>query len=370
MSDSTEKQKPAPAAAPEPAATAEPAAEQTAPPPPSEAAQQPPEHPNEPTAEREPEVGEVHLMYKIEGQPNEVPVFELARTLEAMGNIIQEGDQVLNADKHQVVVRVKPFQEGSFLMDFVLSVQNNPLVLFFISQPEAIERIKKVLEYLGLIKKGKEAIATVLEVIDFLENGKPKRVEPAGPDKFNYYNQQDQVMPVTQPIHNLVNNGTIQQFIFPAVGAPLERDRVEAIKTFLKNDEANTAVQIPKAEAPALKAYSEPEPEPPKEEVLENTTTEFLNPKAGTYGDIEGTWIFTKAGTKKNPFRARITHEKFLAKYGRGSIRFYHDDVLKAKVKSEQRLKNGRSTTTYEIIEVLDYTKAPVQRTGRNGRNR
>jgi len=53
-------------------------------------------------------------------------------------------------------------------------------------------------------------------------------------------------MPVTQPIHNLVNNGTIQQFIFPAVGAPLEREPVEAIKTFLKNDEERTAVQIPR----------------------------------------------------------------------------------------------------------------------------
>jgi len=114
-----------------------------------------PESPGAPATDREPEVGEVHLMYKIEGQPNEVPVFELARTLEAMGNIIQESDQVLNPDRHQVVVRVKPFQEGSFLMDLVLSVQNNPLVLFFITQPEAIERIKKVLEYVGSSRRVK-----------------------------------------------------------------------------------------------------------------------------------------------------------------------------------------------------------------------
>jgi len=92
-----------------------------------------------------------------------------------------------------------------------------------------------------------------------------------------------------------------------------------------------------------LKAYSEPETEPPKEEVIENFTTELLNPKAGTYGETEGTWIFTKAGTKKNPFRAKIVDDKFLAKFGRGSVRFYHDDVLKVKLRSEQRLKNDKA---------------------------
>lgn len=328
-----------------------------------------PEQAHEVHAEqRHPEVGEVHLSYQIEGPQDVVPVFELSRTLEGLGNIIQEGDHVLHADRHALVVRVKPFQEGSFVMDLVLSVQNNPAVLFFLTQPEAIERIKKVLEYLGLIKKGTEAIKTVLEVIDFLKNGKPKKVEPAGPDTFNYYNQQDQVMPVTQPIHNLVNNGTIQQFIFPALGAPLEREKVEAVKTFLKGEEQQTTVRIPKQEAPALKAYSEPEPEPEKEQVLENYTTELVNPKAGTYGETEGTWIFTRAGSKKNPFRATITDDKFLGKFGRGSVRFYHDDVLKVKLRSEQRLKNGKGSTKYEIVEVLDYNKAPVQRPRRDSR--
>src|SRR5260370_729880 len=80
------------------------------------------------------EVGEVHLLYEIEGQPNEVPVFELSRTLEALGNVIQEGDQIINADRHELIVKVKPFQQGSFVMDLVLSIQNNPTVLFFLTQ--------------------------------------------------------------------------------------------------------------------------------------------------------------------------------------------------------------------------------------------
>jgi hypothetical protein len=170
---------------------------------------------------------------------------------------------------------------------------------------------------LGLIKSGGEMLASLLELLEFLKNGKPAKVEHYGRDRFNYYNQAGQVMPVNQPVHSLVNNGTIQQFFFPAMGAPLQREAVEAVKTFLVGQEQQTAVRVPKAELPAIKAYSEPDPAPPKEEVLENITTDFLNPKAGTYGDTEGTWTFTKAGTTKNPFRARITDEKFLARFGR-----------------------------------------------------
>jgi hypothetical protein len=321
----------------------------------------PPDSPPE-RSPRVDEVGDVHLVYQIEGRPNDVPLFELARTLEALGNIIQEGDQIVYHDQHEVMVRVKPFQEGSFVMDLVLSVINNPAVLFFLNQPEAIERIKKVLEYLGLIKKGKEILVNLIELLEFLKNGKPAKVEPVGPDLFNYYNQEGQVMPVNQPIHSLVNNGTIQQFIFPAVAAPLQRQNVEAIKTFLAGEEQQTAMRLPKGDLPAIKAYSEPEPEQPKEEIVENITTEFLNPKAGTYGDTEGTWTFTRAGVNKNPFRARIIDENFLRRFGRGAIRFYHDDVLKVKLKTEHRMMNGKGKTSHEIIEVLDYQAAPVKR--------
>ena len=65
-------------------------------------------------------------------------------------------------------------------------------------------------------------------------------------------------------------------------------------------------------------------------------------------------------------FPARITDEKFLAKFQRGSVRFFHNDLLKVKLKQEQTLKGGKVKTKYEIVDVLDYTKAPIKRT-KNG---
>ncbi len=61
-------------------------------------------------------------------------------------------------------------------------------------------------------------------------------------------------------------------------------------------------------------------------------------------------------------FHARIAGESFLASLGRGAIRFYHDDLLKVKLKTTQHLRDGKGKISREIIEVLEYTKARVQR--------
>ena len=63
-------------------------------------------------------------------------------------------------------------------------------------------------------------------------------------------------------------------------------------------------------------------------------------------------------GSKTNPIRATITDQKFLAKFERGIIRFYHDDVLKVKLKQTQTVKGSRGKVTYEVVEVLEYRKA------------
>jgi hypothetical protein len=129
------------------------------------------------TLERTEQAGEVHLIYKIEGRRNEVPLFDLARTLQSVGTVIQEANRIAGAAPHDVVVNVRPFEEGSFFMDLMLSVQNNPAVIFFLTNPEACHQIKKLLEYIGLIKKGKEVIQTVRDVVDFLQGKKPEKVE-------------------------------------------------------------------------------------------------------------------------------------------------------------------------------------------------
>jgi len=114
--------------------------------------------------------------------------------------------------------------------------------------------------------------------------------------------------------------------------------------------------------------YTMPEIEQPAEELVENTTTEFLHPKAGTYGETTGTWTFRKAGTKRT-LKAKISDKDFLSKFERGTIRFYQGDLLKVELAERQKVRGTKATVENEIIAVLEYRKAPPT-AATNGRTR
>ncbi len=116
-------------------------------------------------------------------------------------------------------------------------------------------------------------------------------------------------------------------------------------------------METTKEAASALRAYTLKQIEEPKEEVVENVTTEFLHPKAGTYGETSGSWTFSKAGAKST-LKAKIADEGFLDKFERGVIRFYQGDMLKVKLREVQRVRGTKAVIENEIIEVLEYRKS------------
>jgi hypothetical protein len=110
--------------------------------------------------------GDVHLIYKIQGKPNEVDVFELGRVLDSIGNVISETNRLIKKpDTGDLAIKVKPFQTGSFVMDFVMHVQQNPEYLFLASQVETAKQVKEALECLGVIKKVKDQGASLIDLL-------------------------------------------------------------------------------------------------------------------------------------------------------------------------------------------------------------
>ena len=55
------------------------------------------------------ENNQVNLVYKIEGTPDEIPIFELAHTLQALGAVIQETSRVIGTSQSEVAIAVRPF---------------------------------------------------------------------------------------------------------------------------------------------------------------------------------------------------------------------------------------------------------------------
>jgi len=300
---------------------------------------------------------EIDLIYKIEGRPSEVDIFELAKVLDSFGNVLRESYRVAFHEQGELTASVKPFEQGSFLMEIALVIQQNPAYLFAAAHPELVEQAKRVLENLGFIKKAKESGASLLELISRLRGEKASSVEQKGPDHYEYHANDGAVIPVDSTVHSLYNNSVINNYTFNIV-APAERETVEEILTYLKGDREASEIKIGKETAKAVRAFSNPANLEIKSQTLEDTTTKILHPKSGNYGQTKGIWTFTIAGAK-GVIKAKISDKKFLAKYSSGSIRFFQGDVLKVRLKERQIVQATDTKLEYEITEVLEYL--PVQ---------
>lgn len=164
------------------------------------------------------------------------------------------------------------------------------------------------------------------------------------------------MLPVSAPVNTLYNSGVVNNFIFN-IAAPAERADVTAIRTYLRDAELLTCVQITKDDANAIKAYSEPGLVEGKVELLENTNIYMLHPKSGNYGETTGQWTFRIAGTSRT-LKAKITDPAFLANYTSGTIRFYAQGRIKAQVHEKQVIEGDKIKMHNEILEVIEYRPA------------
>ncbi len=297
----------------------------------------------------------IDLIYKVLGKPSDVDVFELARVLDSFGNVAREAYHVVSKDEGELVVKVKPFERGSFIMDVGLYVKNNPGVLFLMAHADLMKYAKDTLEAIGFIKDAKDKTASLIELLRRLKNGKPEKVEKKGPDQYEYHSGDNSVIPVNSTVHTLYNNPVIQNMTVN-IYAPAERESVDGILTYLKGAGVETSVKVQKDDVKAIRAYSNPDLQLKPPEVLEDTTIKMLSPKSGSYGQTTGTWSFTITGTKRI-VKAKIIDENFLRQYSNGIIRFYQGDRLKVKLHEKQIIAD-KAKMEYEIVEVLEYVPA------------
>jgi hypothetical protein len=312
-----------------------------------------------------PEPGEkIDLLYKIEGQPNELNIFELAKVLESFGTMVKESYQLIHPKAGDLDVRVKPFEQGSFVINFPMEVKEAAAVgmLFFAQhQTELIALAKDTLQTLGFVQKVGKKITSLLDLIRKLKDGKPKKVEKKG-DEYEYTASDNSVILVDAKVHNLFNNRTINNVTVNVFG-PADNPAVDRIVTMLRN-EPETAQITDKEDMKTIHAYSGPALAPPDAEVNEDTIVRVLRPKSGNYGQVKGTWQFYIEG-QKGAIKAKISDTDFLLRYSNGEVRFHQSDRLKVKLHERQIIEGEKVKMEYEILEVIDYTPSqPMQKAG------
>jgi len=300
----------------------------------------------------------INFVYKLEGDIGEVDVFNLAPTLLALGELIQESNRLLNPNGQEISVNVKPFSEGSFIVDLSMYPLSHYQQLLDFFTPHSLEELKTLLEIIGLIAGGTAATTVgAVKAIKFLR-GKPKAIEELKPGEYRYTSQDDRSITVNGSVKTLLSNSSITNNIYK-IYTPLNvQARIDDVKTYLKESE-DTAVTVERSEIPSFREYAEPAPALPEpaETTRENTQVGvFLNPKRGAFGNDPKDWSFWRGDGEV--LTATIKDQRFLAQIESGEIRPNHSDLLTVTLLEKQKVRGTAvQKPTYEILEVTQYTK-------------
>lgn len=301
----------------------------------------------------------INFVYKLDGDVEQVDVFQLAPTLLALGELIQDSNRELNPNGREIAVNVKPFRPGSFVVDLVVFAQSNLQQLFDALNSHSAEQVKNLLEWVGLIT-GTGGLVGVVQVIRWLK-GKPQTIEEVGRGEVRYTNADGATLTVGKNVHQLFSNSRITHNVYNVYGAPMEKQpAITDVKTYLEGNE-NSQVSVPRSEISALKEWADtPSLSAPEDKtndkVLEGI---YLNPKRGAFGGDPKDWSFFR-GDKI--ITATIKDKEFLSRYANGEIRLNQTDLLTVTLLDRQRLAGTRvQKPIYEILKVTGYIKGEGQ---------
>lgn len=303
----------------------------------------------------------LNFVYQLEGDVKEVDVFKLAPTLLALGELIQQSNRELYPDGPEVAVNVKPFREGSFIVDLTLFPDSQFQQLLDLFAPHSLEQLKTLLETIGLITGGALTVVGAVKALKFL-GGKPKTVDEVKPGEFRLTTVDDRSITIDRSTHLLLQNASITNNVFKVYGDPLEaQPNIDDVKTYLKGDE-DSAVKVERSEVAGLREFVNPSllPGDVKETVQESVQKGvFLNPKRGAFGDDPKDWSFFRG---EDVITATIKDKEFLARYANGDVRLNQADLLTVDLLVRQKVKGTQvQKPIYEIIKVTHYEKGLTQ---------
>ena len=299
----------------------------------------------------------MNLVYELYGEVGEgIDVFDLAPLLLSIGEILQEGNKTLFPRGKELSVNIKPFREGSFIIDVALLHKDllQAALDFVLNPSNDVENIKALLKALGII--GGEGIG-LFQLVKFLKGKLPSLMELKD-GKFILFNYERTQITIDESVHKLYTNPIIGKEI-NRVGQIIEKDNIREVESYIKGEEQKT--KMVKEDAKYFKEYI-PGNSIEKEQIVENESVIVLNPKRGSYEGESNAWSFRKGGSRDEVINATIKDADFLTKIKEGKIRPAHTDLLKVRILAKQKIVGTEVVSvTYDILKIEEYTKSPEQ---------
>lgn len=299
-----------------------------------------------------------NFLYTLQGQfPEGIDVKELSPILLSLGELIQESNSILNPSGRELSVKVRPFEEGSFIVDIFVFAQNNYQQIIDAINQDGVRDVKELLEWLGIITGSG---ISLFKLMQFLK-GKPSRTERKEKNKIEVFNGEGNSIITDTKVYALFSSPTIQQNVYNITYKPSILPNVEAITTSLKgvSESENT---ITKDDAQSFEAYSIPIEIDEAETINESTVSYILKPKQGSYEGSRGPYSFRIPGSNDTLSKVTILDEDFSRKLELGEIRLHKTDTIKALVHVVQKKIHDRFTPPqYEILKIENYQQLRIR---------
>lgn len=288
------------------------------------------------------------IIYKLDNidADDGVDIFEIAPILMSFGELIKSSSDTLGFEQ-KIDVKVKPFKEGSWITEFIIH-QETIRNLFNLAKDPNAQAVGLILAMLGL--SAKDGIKGVVGVVRFTK-GKVNNFKKKDEETVTYINDAGEELEVTMPEHRLVQSPLVQINFYNGVIAPLEKFPTAGSVTINVD---NKPVTLDENDKKDFEEYARTEL---LEEVEENITSLdniFIKPKRGSYSGEEKAYSFYFGESILYP--TTIEDEDFLDMLKSGSIRLFHEDVLKVNLEIRQKKDvTNKLVNHYSIKKLLEY---------------
>lgn len=295
-----------------------------------------------------------NVLYDGEALANsEMDVKDLAPALLALGSLLEEANSIINGDKAKVTVNVKAsFKTGCFgiELDTVVSLYNQAQSLFSeIKIANAEELLTWIGLYVGAPLTACEGFRGLLGLIKWVKNRRISKIEILNDGVCRVFIDKDR-LDVEKEVIQLYQNRKVRE-IFQKILSPLEREGInEFAVTDIKQTGRFTTITKEEIEYFVI---------PPTEDVpLADELIEMNLQLVNVSFQDDNKWKFSDGNAN---FFAAILDDDFLNRVSLSEVSFSKGDILRAKVRKYQYMKNESMKTDYEIVKVIDHKRSSSQ---------
>lgn len=254
----------------------------------------------------------------------------------------------------ELQVNVKPFQQGSFITEFVLTY-SQPVISFFTS-PEGAT-LTSLLTALGFIGINGSSVVNAVRKV----HGRIDKCRSNDDGTYEYGDRENSVT-VDERTHRMIQSPEMAKSIKKIAVAPLVNIDKSINIVIQSGDEfrmgkKDTGARFDQADIPDMDTYEHVAVEGAPEEHEEIASTMHgipIHPYSGPYDGGESGYSFTYLNEKWS--RVQMHDLDFRMKLESGKVRFMNRDLLIVDMEIVQSItRSGKESVKRAITKVLEY---------------